>query len=75
MSVVGRDGAGFQGYLFGGIDIGERAPTGITWKKPISFVDGVGFLGYLFGGIDIRDTAPTRSAYNNREYLLIGRSC
>jgi hypothetical protein len=37
--------------------------------------DGAGFLGYLFGGIDIGDRVPTRSAYNDREYLLIGRSC
>jgi hypothetical protein len=35
---VGRDGAGFLAYLFGGTDIGERAPTGIMWKKRISFV-------------------------------------
>jgi hypothetical protein len=28
---VGRDGAGFLGYLFGGEDIGEPAPTGIMW--------------------------------------------
>ena len=56
---VGGDGAGFLGYLFGGEDIGEPAPTGIMWKKPISFVDGAGFLGYLFGGTDIGEPAPT----------------
>jgi len=35
---VGRDGAGFLGYLFGGIDIRDRVPTGIMWKTLISFV-------------------------------------
>jgi hypothetical protein len=30
---VGGDGAGFLAYLFGGEDIGDRAPTRIMWKN------------------------------------------
>jgi hypothetical protein len=56
---VGGDGAGFPACLFGGEDIGEPAPTGIMWKKPISFVDGAGFPACLFGGTDIGEPAPT----------------
>ncbi|MEY3870318.1 MAG: hypothetical protein RLZZ338_4212 [Cyanobacteriota bacterium] len=62
---VGGDGAGFLAYLFGGTDIGERAPTGIMWKKPISFVNGAGFPACLFGGTDIR--APTVKFFGELE--------
>ena len=57
---VGGDGAGFLGYLFGGTDVGEPAPTSfISFSTRKRGGDGAGFLGYLFGGTDVGEPAPT----------------